>query len=171
MDHAHPLSSPFPWRATAVAAGAVALVELAALIAIGLIHIAPHAAPAATTAAAAAPTVPVHATTAPVHRVAQPPAVPLRPHSAVRVLVLNGNGVNGAAAAAAARLQGAGYRIGGAADAARHDYAQSIVMYVPGWAKEAHRLAREAGVRLVSPVDGLRPSQLRGSKLILLLGN
>jgi hypothetical protein len=88
----------------------------------------------------------------------------------VRVLVLNGNGVNGAAAAQAARLQADGYRIAGATDAQRHDYATSMVMFAPGWAKEAHRLARTAGVRLVAPVDGLSTTQLRGAKVILLLG-
>jgi hypothetical protein len=89
----------------------------------------------------------------------------------VRVLVLNGNGVSGAAASQAARLQADGYRIGDATNAARHDYARSMVMFVPGWVKEARRLGRDAGVRMVAPVDGLRPAQLKGSELVLLLGN
>jgi hypothetical protein len=98
------------------------------------------------------------------------PTVPLRPRSQVRVLVLNGNGVGGAAATQAARLQSEGYEIGGATNAQRHDYASSMVMFVPGWSKEARRLARDAGVRIVAPLDGLRPRQLKGSALILLLG-
>jgi hypothetical protein len=85
--------------------------------------------------------------------------------------VLNGNGVSGAASVAAARLQGDGYRIAGATDAARHDYARSMVMFAPGWQREAQRLARDNGIRIVSPVDGLRRAQLRGSTVILLLGN
>jgi hypothetical protein len=96
--------------------------------------------------------------------------VPLRPPSRTRVLVLNGNGVTGAAAAGAARLRADGYRIAAATDAQRHDYAQSMVMFVPGWAKEARHLARTAGVRLVTPVDGLGRAQLHGAKVILLLG-
>jgi hypothetical protein len=88
----------------------------------------------------------------------------------VRVLVLNGNGVSGAASSAAQRLQVEGYRIGGATNAQRHNYARSMVMFVPGWIKEARRLARDTGVRLVSPLDGLPVSQLRGSKVVLLLG-
>jgi LCP family protein required for cell wall assembly len=92
------------------------------------------------------------------------------PPSKVTVTVLNGNGVTGAAAAAAARLESDGYPIGGTTNAQRHDYARSMVMFVPGWAKEARRLARDSGIRMVSPVDGLRPAQLRGSKVILLLG-
>jgi hypothetical protein len=97
-------------------------------------------------------------------------SVPLRPRSHTRVLVLNGNGVGGAASAAAARLQAEGYRIGGATNAQRHDYARSMIMFVPGWNKEARRLAHDAGIAMVAPVDGLKPSQLRGSQVVLLLG-
>lgn len=169
MEHAQPISAPFPWRATTVVAGAVALVELIALIAIGLAHFAPHASAAATRPHGAA--TPAAKPAAPKVTARPVPQTPLRPRSHVRVLVLNGNGVAGAAAAAAGRLQGDGYRIGGATNAARHDYARSMIMFVPGWAKEARRLARDTGIRMVSPVDGLRPAQLRGSKVILLLGS
>jgi hypothetical protein len=96
--------------------------------------------------------------------------VPLRPRARVKVLVLNGNGVAGAASAEAQHLELAGYRVGGATNAQRHDYAQSMVMYVPGWVKEARRLAHDAGVRMVAPLDGLPPQQLKGSKIVLLLG-
>jgi hypothetical protein len=41
---------------------------------------------------------------------------------------------------------------------------------VPGWVKEARRLAHDAGVRMVAPLDGLPPQQLKGSKIVLLLG-
>lgn len=170
MEHAavQPIATPFPWRAATVVAGAVAFVELIALIAIGLMHLAPHtAAPAAAQATATHARPVVHHSAPKAKPVAQ---APLRPHSHVRVLVLNGNGVNGAAGAAAARLQAAGYPVAGAIDAQRHDYASSMVMFVPGWAKEARRLARETGTRIVAPVDGLRAAQLKGSKLILLLG-
>lgn len=168
MDHAQHLPARFPWRTTTVVAVAVALVELVALIAIGLVHVAKHTATVAEPhrpAAAAVKT--THAAVPPAPKIQ---AVPLRPRSHVRVLVLNGNGVGGAAAAEAAQLRAHGYRIGGATNAARHDYAQSMVMFVPGWSKEARRLARDADVRMVAPLDGLRPAQLAGSKVILLLG-
>src|SRR5581483_9817448 len=90
--------------------------------------------------------------------------------SAVHVLVLNGNGEQGAASDEASRLQVSGYRISGARNAARHDYARSMVLYVPGWVKEARRLGRDAGIRVVAPVDGLRPSMLKGSQLVVVLG-
>jgi LytR cell envelope-related transcriptional attenuator len=170
VDHAQEIPTPFPWRAVAVLAAGVALVELVALIAIGLVHLAPRATaePAAATAKRA-----VHVAgrvNARVVHTVKVPSVPLRPRSHVRVLVLNGNGVSGAASSEAARLEAQGYRIGGATNAVRHDYARSMVMFVPGWIKEARRLAHDAGIRMVAPVDGLHPSQLRGSGVVLLLG-
>jgi hypothetical protein len=96
---------------------------------------------------------------------------PLRARSQVRVLVLNGNGRQGVAHTEAARLQALGYRIGGAANASRHDYARSMVMFVPGWQKEAQRLAHDTGIRLVAPVDGITAATLRGSRVVVLLGS
>jgi hypothetical protein len=169
VEHAHPVPAPFPWRAATVVAGAVALVELVALIAIGLMHFAPKSVNNATATvqhhAAAPARTHVHAV--------QPkpvPAVPLRPVAKTRVLVLNGNGVAGAAGAEAAHLHADGYPVSGAVDADRHDYSTSMVFFVPGWQKEARRLAHSVGIRVVAPVDGLRPAQLKGSKVVLLLG-
>jgi hypothetical protein len=164
VQHAEHISPPFPWRTATFAVAAVAAVELVALIAIGGVRLAPshHA----------TPVVKSHArTTRPVRHVASVPSHPLRPRAHVRVLVMNGNGVSGAASSAAQRLEVEGYRIGGATNAPRHDYARSMVLYVPGWVKEARRLAHDTGVRLVAPVDGMRPSRLRGSKIVLLLGS
>lgn len=170
MDHAQEIPAPFPWRAVAVLAAGIALVELVALIAIGLVHLAPRATAEPKPASAAKPAVHVAGRVhVRVHTV-KVPSVPLRPRSRVRVLVLNGNGVSGAASAEAARLEARGYRIGGATNAERHDYARSMVMFVPGWSKEARRLAHDIGIRMVAPVDGLHPSQLRGSGVVLLLG-
>jgi hypothetical protein len=99
------------------------------------------------------------------------PTHPLRARSRVHVLVLNGNGAQGAASTEAARLLRAGYRIGGAENALRHDYARSMVLYVPGWVKEAKRLARETGIKLVAPIDGFTRSQLKASQAVVILGN
>ena len=98
------------------------------------------------------------------------PVHPLRPRSSVSVLVLNGNGVSGAAGSLATRLGSAGYRSATAADAPSHNYARSVVLYRPGWVREARRLARDAGVQAVAPLDGMTPSQLRGAQLVMLLG-
>lgn len=174
-------SESFPWRTATLIASAVATIELLGLIVVGafvLAHPFRHAAKHTTTTAAKATTVqrvtPVHRHVVPVPakvRVAAIPSHPLRARGHVRVLVLNANGVQGAAHAEAARLQSLGYPIGGAANAPTHHYAQSMVMFVPGYLKEARRLAHDVGIRLVAPVDGLTPSTLSASRLVVLLGS
>jgi len=176
VDSVEHYTEPFPWRTATLIASAVATLELLGLIVVGafvLAHPFRHTAKHTATTAA---TVVHHA--APVHHVVPVPAKdrvapiaphPLRARSLVRVLVLNANGVQGAAHAEAARLQALGYPIGGAANAPSHHYAQSMVMFVPGYLKEARRLAHDAGIRLVAPVDGLTPSTLSGSRLVVLL--
>ena len=89
----------------------------------------------------------------------QPPAAPAKPKLArteTSVLVLNGNGVAGAAAI---------HRRGSSArrDTSSRpwvtqpgDYRRSVVMYRPGYAPEAARFARDLRVKMVSPLDGLR---------------
>ena len=177
-------SEPFPWRTATMIASAVAAAELVGLFVIGafvLAHPFHHAAKKTTTTAssAAASTVVHHTATVQRHvapvpakdRVTPITAPAIRPPGKLRVLVLNANGVQGAAHAEAAHLQGLGYVIGGAANAPSHHYARSMVMFVPGYLKEARRLARETGIKIVAPVDGLTPSTLSASRLVVLLGN
>lgn len=172
---------PFPWRTATLVTATIAVAELVGLLVVGafvLAHPFSHHGRPAAAATAKAPALVHHAI---VHREVVPvpakdrfgpiPSHALRPRSAVRVLVLNGNGVQGAAHAEATRLQGLGYAVGGAANAPSHHYAQSMVMFVPGYAKEARRLAHDAGIRIVAPVDGLTPSTLSGSRLVVLLGS
>jgi len=169
VQHAESIPANFPWRTATLVVGVIAALELFALIGIGAVQLAPkkHATASATASAAATPR-PAHVVNK--HEAPRVPAHPLRARSAVNVLVLNGNGVQGAAASEASRLRISGYRVGGARNAARHNYVRSMVLYVPGWAKEARRLARDSGFHMVAPVDGLRPSTLRGSKLVVILG-
>jgi LytR cell envelope-related transcriptional attenuator len=176
VQHAEQLPTEFPWRAATIVAVGIALLELVALIVSGALLLArgtPHHARTnakATTTKSATPAATHARPVAPVKRV-KVVAHPLRPRSHVRVLVLNGNGRQGVAHAEAAKLQTLGYPIAAAENALRHDYASSMVMFVPGWSKEARRLAREAGIRLVAPVDGLTPARLKGSRVVVLLGS
>ena len=150
-----------------VAAG-VAAVELVVLLAGGTLMLAHRSTAATVPAKRPAKAVRVPA----VHlRLPKVKSIPLGARSQAAVLVLNGNGVAGAASTAAAHLQGLGYRIAATKNATRHDYARSMVMYAPGYAKEARRLARDTGLRLVAPVDGMTPARLKRSPLVLLLGN
>jgi hypothetical protein len=169
VEHANTLPSAFPWRTATVVVGVVAAIELVALIGIGATRLAAplrvHAKASAVHAAAPAPTATRH-----VRRVASLPSQPLRPRLKLSVLVLNGNGVNGAAGTEATSLQTLGYGSSRSEDAPRHDYARSMVLYVPGFGQEARRLARDAHVGIVAPVDGIRNAQLKGSKLVVVLG-
>ena len=174
MEHAPSLARPFPWRTATIVVGAVAAIELVALALIGGTRIAHLFQPLthSPVAAAKAAAQPAHRPAAHVKPLELPavPSHPLLPRNRVSVLVLNGNGTSGAAATEAARIHALGYPLPAAKNAARHDYARSMVLFRPGYAVEAHRLARDAGIRLVSPVDGVGKAQLRGSPLVVILG-
>jgi hypothetical protein len=168
VQHAQPIPTSFPWRGATLVVGTIAAIELLVLIGIVALHLVPKQAVARMAAPVKTHARPVHHT---VKTVAVVPSVPLRARSRVHVLVLNGNGVQGAASTEAARLQSAGYRIGGSENAQRHDYARSMVLYVPGWVKEARRLAHDTGITLVAPVDGLTPAKLKASQAVVILGS
>jgi hypothetical protein len=168
VDHAQQLPHTFPWRTATVVVGAVAVLELVVLIGIGAARFAPTAHTHAVTAAThPAATKTIRRAT---RHVAAIPTHPLRPRAKLSVLVLNGNGVSGAAGAEATTLQALGYGRSLSQNAPRHDYATSMVMYAPGYAQEGRRLGRDAGVHVVSLVDGMSRAQLRGSQLVVVLG-
>lgn len=164
MEHVQPLQRSFPWRAAALAALGLALAELAMLaVMAGPRILAPHATAADTRLAG---TRPVAAT----GHVRTGPVTPVRSRSHVSVLVLNGNGATGAAGHAATQLLHHGYRSASAADAPSHDYATSLVLYRPGWQREAQRLAHDSGVRVIAPLDGRLPGGSGRDQLVLILG-
>jgi len=98
------------------------------------------------------------------------PMLPLLPRRLVSVTILNGNGVSGAAASEASRVRARGYIVGQVGNAPRGSYGHSVVMYRAGRVREARRLARDLGVAIVSPLDGLRKGDLHGAKLALVVG-
>ena len=165
MEHALPHPSPsgpgHPWRTIAVVASGVAALELLVLAIVGIAVLAkPMAKRAAVHAAKAAP-------------VTKKPAAQTRPilsRGAVSVTVLNGNGVSGAAAAEASRVRARGYKIGVVGNAPRGGYGRSIVMYRAGLNREGSRLAHDLGIGMASPLDGLRPRDLHGAKLAVVIG-
>lgn len=162
-----------PWRMATLAASLIAGIELVFLVVLAFLLLAKplsHAIQHRATAAASA--APAKHTTAPAHKVIEPAPVgkPKLARAATHVLVLNGNGRAGAAHEEASRLQGLGYRIGGAANAKRSDYATTVVMFRPGFSAEAHRLARDLHLSVVGPLDGIKPATLHGSQLVVLLG-
>jgi hypothetical protein len=107
----------------------------------------------------------------PAHR--QPPKLgaPKLTRAETGVLVLNGNGVAGAAGTAADRLHRLGYVIGGVGNAETQGTTHSLVMYRDGYRAEAARLAKDLRVRIFAPLDGMKPSQLMGTQLVLVIGS
>jgi hypothetical protein len=163
-----------PWRLAAIIAAAVAAVELLLLVVVGGALIAkpssgtparPHAKATATSSRSHST---AKATPVKIHRAAVPAAHLAR--GKVTVLVLNGNGRQGAAGAAASRVSRKGYRIGGVANAPRSDFTRSLVMYRKGFEGEGRRLARDLGIRIVGPLDGLNAAQLHGAHAVLVVG-
>jgi hypothetical protein len=98
-----------------------------------------------------------------------PPGKPTLSRHQTSVLILNGNGVNGAAAAAARVVGHLGYRLRPVGNARRMDYPQSLVMFRPGLRPEAMRFAHDVGIKLVGPLDGMRAGAIR-AKLVYVLG-
>jgi LytR cell envelope-related transcriptional attenuator len=86
------------------------------------------------------------------------------------VLILNGNGISGAAGAASSVLHAKAYPVRGVGNAPRMDYPQSLVMYRPGFRPEAMRFGRDLGIKLVGPLDGMRVGAMHGAKLVYVLG-
>jgi hypothetical protein len=97
-------------------------------------------------------------------------AVPLRPRSRISVLVLNGNGLNGAAGTEATQLVARGYAHAVPTDAQSHAYARSVVLFRRGWQGEAERLARDSGIAAVAPLDGRVAAMYARDQLIVILG-
>jgi hypothetical protein len=153
VEHAQPLTRPFP-RRTVVLVGLLFAVVL--LVAAGL-----ALALQAHSPRTLRETQPVGKAT---------PPTPLRPRSRISVLVLNGNGVEHAAGVAATRILARGYGHAIPADAPNPDYARSLVLFRPGWQREAARLGRDARIATVAPLDGRVAPAYAHVPLVLILG-
>ena len=160
-----------PWRLAALVAGSIALVELLVLLAIG------GGALVGTVSSRLEAAAKEHALATP--KAGKPkPATPAKreaaklPRSKTVVLVLNGNGRTGAAAAAAARVKRDGYKIGAVGNAPHTGFRHDLVMFRPGFSGEARRLAHDVGIgaRRVSPLDGVRLRDLGRAHAVLVLG-
>jgi len=154
VEHVHPLNRPSPWRAATLAGALLVAVALAVVGGLMLVNRLERTRPVPGTG-----------------RVSKrQPATPLRPRSRVSVLVLNGNGISGAAGTEATKLLAAGYQHAIPTDASQ-DYATSLVLFRRGWQGEAQRLARDAGIRSVAPLDGRLPSADAEYRVVLILGS
>jgi hypothetical protein len=165
-----------PWRRATFVASTVAAIELVLLLGAAMLLLAKPISRAIQHRAEAAAVAPAKqkAKAKPAPAVARrttvaAPAAKLT-RAQTSVIVLNGNGRQGAAAQGAARLHGLGYVIAATGNAKRQDYAATVVMYRPGYRGEALRLARDLRVKVVGPLDGIKPSALMGGQLAVVVG-
>jgi hypothetical protein len=166
-----------PWRRATVVAITVAAVELVALLTIAAVFL---GGPMLDWAKGTTGVQPASGAPAKKHARHERTAAPAankpaaeRPRLArteTSVLVLNGNGIAGAAADEAQAVRHRGYLVASVGNAPRSDYRRTVVMYRPGYRPEAARLARDVHARIVSPLDGLRPRQLLGAHVAVVIG-
>jgi hypothetical protein len=97
--------------------------------------------------------------------------VVIPPPASTPVVVLNANGVHGAAQAAASRLAAFGYPTPVVTNAATRGLPTTI-MYRHGFGPAARTLARRiGGVKVVEPLDGISPTTLASADLVLVVGS
>lgn len=156
-----------PWRRATLVASAVAVAELVILVVLGIVLLAEPVSQHVREAAEAKVFEPVK--TKP--RAAAPVGAAKLSRAETSVIVLNGSGRSGAAAENAGRVRGLGYTIGTVGNAPRSDFTRTLVMYREGYRAEAMRLAADLKVKIVGPLDGLRPADLLGAHVALIVGS
>jgi LytR cell envelope-related transcriptional attenuator len=173
VEHRHSLPAQQPWRSAALIAAVIAALELCLLLVLGFVLFGKYFAgeverandPVEVVKAAIAKR--QHGTTP---GTTGKPAKPLLSRGKTSVIVLNGNGIPGAAGATAERVRARRYVLAATGNAPRSDFPRSLVMYRPGFAAEARRLARDVGIKRVAPLDGLHARELQGAHLALIVG-
>lgn len=166
MEHSLPQIQT-PWRTATLVACTVAGLELVVLVVLGVALLAEPVSRQVTKAAE--------------HKVLTPVVVKPKPEpragaatltrTKTSVIVLNGNGRAGAAATAADRVRRIGYTIGGVGNAPRADFTRSLVMYRPGHEAEGKRLARDLRLKVVGPLDGVKPREMLGAHVAVVIGS
>ena len=154
-----------PWRTATFVASAVAALELVVLVVAAVVILSePVAAKLESEAKQRA--IPV---AAPEPQPTTPGKLTLS-REETSVLVLNGNGRAGAAAAFGARVHAKGYVVSAVGNAPRTDYPRSVIMFRRGYEPEARRLAKDVGIGAVGPLDGMKQRALMGAHIALIIG-
>ncbi len=174
MDHPAPsFELVRPWRTATLVATTIAGLELVLLVVAGIIllgrSLAPHVHAAAQRQALAPTPAAVHAAPA-AKPVRETPAVARLTRAQTQVLILNGNGIQGAAGEAASLVTSRGYAVKRVGNARHTGYGRTTVMYRPGFRPEAVRFGKDLNVSAVTPLDGIKVAQLHGAHLALILG-
>jgi hypothetical protein len=162
-----------PWRTATLVATGIAGIELVLLVVAGMVLLGKSLAPEVHAAAKREALAPKHVATktaGSAKPAAPPKAVAKLARGRTSVVVLNGNGVSGAAAEAATVVTARGYRIRQVGNAPRAGYPKTMVEYRPGYLGEARRFARDMNIGLVVPLDGMKPRQLHGAQIVMIIG-
>jgi hypothetical protein len=178
LDHSVEYEPLQPWRAAAMIATGVAAVELFLLLLIGFVLGAKAFSDKTETATIAAikREVPQAAQTQtsneqkPAESAQKKEEPKVLPRSKTSVVILNGNGIPGAAAVNADKAQSMHYIITATGNAPSTDFARSMVMFRPGFKPAAQRLAKDMGIKAVTPLDGITKGDLQGAQLALIIG-
>ncbi len=166
MEHSLPQVRS-PWRTATLVASAVAAAELVILVVLGFALLAEPVSQRVRQTAEAKVLAPV----TPRPRAAVPAGKPRLSRAETSVIVLNGSGRSGAAAANADRVRGLGYTIGTVGNAPRSDFTRTLVMFRRGYRAEAVRLAADLKLKIVGPLDGLRTADMLGAHVALIVGS
>jgi LytR cell envelope-related transcriptional attenuator len=174
MEHSHPLptfDAVRPWRTATVVASAIAAGELLLLVLVGIALLGKPLSHKAEQAAAAKLAVPLPAKSSQASPVKfAKTKQPKLARTSTRVTILNGNGRQGAAAAQAGRVRMKGYPIAAVGNAPKADYTRTMVMYRGTFRPEAARLAKDLGIKIVTPLDGLSVGALEGAHVAVIVG-
>jgi LytR cell envelope-related transcriptional attenuator len=169
MEHSFGLDPP--WRTRALVAAAVAGIELVVILGVVLAFVGKPISQRVSAAAEAKVLAPAKPAAKPAKKKLKPAvAVPKLERSETSVMVLNGNGRSGVAHEASGQVRALGYLIGSVGNAPRNDFPRSFVMYRPGYKPEAMRLAKDLGIRMVTPLDGFTQKDLLGAHLAYVIG-
>jgi LytR cell envelope-related transcriptional attenuator len=155
------------WRTATMVASAVAALELVLILILGVALLGK---PLSERMRDTAQQRTLGITTAPAKKPKIGSSVPQLSRPETTVMILNGNGVAGAAHATASQAEARGYSIGQVGNAKRTDFTRSVVMYRPGFRGEALRLARDLRIKIVGPLDGMRTRDLMGAHLAVVVG-
>ena len=168
MEHSLPQVETTPWRTATLVAAAVAAIELVVLVALGVVLLAKPVSDQVREAAEARVLAPVKPKPRVVEQVVGAPKLT---RAETSVIVLNGNGRAGAAAEGAEAVRRFGYTIGTVGNAPRSDFTRTLVMYRKGYQAEAGRLAKDLRIKIVGPLDGLKPADMLGAHVALIVGS
>jgi hypothetical protein len=178
VDSAYVRSTPeTPWRTAAIVAAAVAAVELFILVIVGVIvgakivndHAEAAVTPLTKSAVQTSGTTAAATTEATKAGTSSGVAAPALPRRRTSVIVLNGNGIPGAASVTADRLRHFHYIVAATGNAPR-SFSRSVIMYRPRFKEAAVRLGHDLHVRQVVPLDGITARDLQGAHIAVVVG-